>query len=57
MMLLYLYREDRGPVQRDGPGGRNTKSNPGSVMSLRTIDGGLFMFDHGMMVQKGVFVS
>ncbi len=48
--------DDSHYVQKDGPGGKKKAAMP-SVMSIRTLDGKMYLFDHGQMIQNGYFVS
>lgn len=43
-------------VQKDGPGGKKHAAVP-PVTSLQTLDGKIYYFDHGQMIEKGFFVS
>ncbi len=52
--------DDPRCVQKDGPGGKKRNAEKPAippVMCLRTVDGEMYLFDHGKMIETGCFVS
>ncbi|XP_064382107.1 uncharacterized protein LOC135331018 [Halichondria panicea] len=53
-LIIPISPERTQRVQKDGPGGKG-KTNVPPVMSLRSVNGELYVVDNGQVVEKGYF--